>query len=45
VAGVELVSPPAPCTSCAVDDHWSHRARADTGRQALVAWLDDDGAR
>lgn len=44
-ADVELVSSPAPCTACAVDDHWSHRARADTGRQALVVWLDAGGDR
>ncbi len=27
------------CTACS-DDHWSHRARADAGRQALVAWIE-----
>lgn len=26
------------CTACS-PVHWSHRARAETGRQALVAWL------
>ena len=26
------------CTACS-STHWSHRARADRGRQALVAWL------
>ena len=31
---------PAPCTS---DERWySHRTRADTGRQATVAWLSSD---
>ena len=28
----------ACCTACS-DVHWSHRARADRGRQALVAWV------
>lgn len=27
------------CTACS-DRHWSHRARAEQGRQALVAWLE-----
>ncbi len=27
------------CTACSAQ-HWSHRARADRGRQAAVAWLD-----
>ncbi|CAN5771160.1 peptidoglycan editing factor PgeF [soil metagenome] len=27
------------CTACS-HDHWSHRARTDTGRQALVAWME-----
>ena len=26
------------CTACS-PDHWSHRARGDLERQALVAWL------
>lgn len=26
------------CTACS-SRHWSHRARSDSGRQALVAWL------
>lgn len=38
-ADVDLVVPPAPCTACAVDAHWSFRARAERGRQALVVWL------
>lgn len=38
-AGVDLVAPPVPCTACAADDQWSFRARAETGRQALVVWL------
>lgn len=27
------------CTACS-PNHWSHRARAEPGRQALVAWLE-----
>lgn len=27
------------CTACS-PNHWSHRARGDVGRQALVAWLE-----
>jgi copper oxidase (laccase) domain-containing protein len=27
------------CTACS-SDHWSHRARADVERQAVVAWLE-----
>ncbi len=44
-ADVALAAPAVPCTACAVDDHWSHRARADTGRQAMVVWLAHGGAR
>ena len=29
------------CTACS-PVHWSYRARADAGRQALVAWLDPE---
>ncbi len=38
---VELVWSDDRCTSC---DRtlWSHRARADRGRQGLVVWIDDD---
>lgn len=31
------------CTACS-PAHWSHRARGDAGRQALVAWLAGDPA-
>lgn len=31
------------CTACS-PVHWSHRARGDRGRQALVAWLAGDAA-
>ncbi len=44
-ADVALVAPASPCTACEVDLHWSHRARADTGRQAMVVWLEPGGAR
>jgi copper oxidase (laccase) domain-containing protein len=44
-ADVALGGPASPCTACAVDEHWSHRARADTGRQAMVVWLTAGGAR
>jgi YfiH family protein len=30
------------CTACS-PNHWSHRARGEAGRQALVAWIDDGG--
>jgi YfiH family protein len=36
--GVEL-DDAGTCTACS-PRHWSHRARADTARQALVAWLE-----
>lgn len=34
-----------PCTSCAADRHFSHRARGERQRQATVAWFDDGAAR
>jgi len=42
-SGVELVEDPDVCTACDVDEagepRWfSHRARGDEGRQALVQW-------
>jgi hypothetical protein len=27
------------CTACS-PNHWSHRARGEAGRQALVAWIE-----
>ena len=33
------------CTACADTAHWSHRARAETGRQALVVWLESARGR
>jgi YfiH family protein len=40
-AGIEVVGPPPACTACAADTYWSHRARGETGRQAMVVWCDD----
>ncbi|MCU0312314.1 MAG: polyphenol oxidase family protein [Acidimicrobiales bacterium] len=51
-AGVAVVAADPTCTACGEPaggppsgppGHWSHRARADTGRQALVVWLDRTG--
>jgi len=30
----------ADCTACGAERFWSHRARRDTARQAVVAWID-----
>ncbi len=43
-ADVVMVGPPAVCTACADPTQWSHRARAETGRQALLVWLESPGA-
>ncbi len=40
-SGVDSMRDVGCCTSCS-SRHWSHRARGDLGRQALVAWLEDD---
>lgn len=37
MSGATLVASSACCTHCS-PDHWSWRARADTGRQATVVW-------
>jgi YfiH family protein len=37
-AGVELVHDEAVCTSCAGDRYFSHRARGEPERQAMVLW-------
>ena len=37
---VRLVGSSPDCTSCEQDRLWSHRARHDTGRQALLVWID-----
>jgi YfiH family protein len=49
VAGIEHVlrilavtvneSPWDSCTACSPDEYWSHRARGDRERQAMVLWL------
>jgi copper oxidase (laccase) domain-containing protein len=36
--GVELVGPRPPCTACAADRYWSHRARAEPGRMVTAVW-------
>ncbi len=38
--GVALVATLGGCTAAEADRRWSHRARADRERQALVAWID-----
>ncbi len=42
-AGGAEVGRAGPCTACG-GPHFSHRARGDTGRQALLVWRDADGA-
>ena len=39
-AGVELVASAGECTACEAGRYWSHRARADQQRQALVVWIE-----
>jgi YfiH family protein len=39
-AGVRLVGGDPPCTACD-PRFFSHRARGDTGRQALLVWIED----
>jgi YfiH family protein len=43
-AGVVPTTPPAACTSCEEATHWSHRARRDVARQAVVVWVDGGAA-
>jgi YfiH family protein len=38
---VEIVGSEPACTACESDRFWSHRARADRQRQALVIWIDE----
>lgn len=38
-AGVALVHDAGVCTACAASDYYSHRARAETERQATLVWL------
>ena len=37
---IELIDESGRCTACAADDLWSHRARGDGERQALVVWIE-----
>ena len=37
-AGATLVADVGVCTACAADDHFSHRARGERERQALLVW-------
>jgi copper oxidase (laccase) domain-containing protein len=39
-AGVRLKAGARLCTACSAD-HFSHRARRETARQALLVWLED----
>ena len=39
-AGVTTIVPGEHCTAERADLYWSHRARAETGRFATVAWLE-----
>jgi polyphenol oxidase len=39
-AGVQMVGGEAPCTACDLR-FFSHRARGDTGRQALLVWVEE----
>jgi YfiH family protein len=39
-AGVELAASSGECTACEADRYWSHRARGDQQRQALVVWVE-----
>ena len=39
-AGIEIAASSGECTACASDRYWSHRARADQQRQALVVWIE-----
>lgn len=38
--GIEVTAHMGCCTSCEADRFWSHRARAESGRQALVVTLE-----
>lgn len=38
-SSVELLGSSPECTACESDRFWSHRARGDLGRQALVVWI------
>jgi copper oxidase (laccase) domain-containing protein len=38
--GVDIVARVGGCTAAEAERRWSHRARSDVERQAMVAWLD-----
>ena len=38
--GIDLVAEIGGCTATGADRYWSHRARAEPERQALVVWID-----
>lgn len=38
--GLDVVARDRTCTACDADRLWSHRARGDSSRQALVIWID-----
>ena len=38
--GIEHVGGSDACTACRGELFWSHRARMDTGRQALLCWIE-----
>jgi YfiH family protein len=39
-AGADLVAPSPACTACGTPPFFSHRARGDTARQAMVVWME-----
>lgn len=39
--GVDIVGADDRCTACDARTFWSHRARADAGRQVLAIWIGD----
>jgi polyphenol oxidase len=39
-AGADLVAPSPRCTACGTPPFFSHRARGDTARQAMVVWME-----
>ena len=39
-AGVAEITVAGDCTACRGDALWSHRARRDTARQAVLAWIE-----
>lgn len=43
--GVDLVADIGSCTAADSGKRWSHRARSDRERQALIVWIGDDGRR